>query len=524
MASNKRTIHLGLDYSDFTGGVTEVNRKMSLLDAEFKRATQEAKNYGTETDQLALKEDYLTQKIALQNQKVEEAKKAYDAVMSSQNASAKEIDELDKRLLNERTKLEQLRGELIKTQQETLGLDEVNKKLNDTLKGLAVGVGAALAALTKFALDTANTADELKTLSSQTGFTVEEIQKLQYAAKFVDVEFSTLESSITKFERSMAKANDGSKDMMEIFRKLQIRIKDNAGNMRNANDVFMETIDKLGNVRNETELDIIAMELFGKSAKELKPLIEQGSDALKKYGDEAERHSLIMSEDEVNAASEFKDSMDRLNAVVDRLKQLLGEALMPILEGIAEFLSEVDIKTLMVIGAVGGIIALIYKLVTAISAVTTVMAAQTGIQTVFNAVSLKTIAVILAIVAAIALLVYLISKLTGESEKAKSEMKEIEGSTANIAKNINSATMSTNSVQNHARGTDYYNGQKTWVGEEGPELVELPTGSKIHSANESAKMMGSVNNYYITIDAKNVQDFNHVIALAQQLPMAQRRV
>ena len=103
MASNKRTIYLGLDYSNFTGGVTEVNRKMGLLDAEFKRATAEAKNYGTETDQLTLKQDYLTQKIALQNQKVEEAKKAYDAAMASQNASQKEIDELDKRLLNERT-------------------------------------------------------------------------------------------------------------------------------------------------------------------------------------------------------------------------------------------------------------------------------------------------------------------------------------------------------------------------------------------------------------------------------------
>ena len=44
MASNKRTIYLGLDYSQFTGGVTEINRKMGLLDAEFRLATQQAKN------------------------------------------------------------------------------------------------------------------------------------------------------------------------------------------------------------------------------------------------------------------------------------------------------------------------------------------------------------------------------------------------------------------------------------------------------------------------------------------------
>ena len=92
---------------------------MGLLDAEFKLATQQAKNYGTETDELGLKEEYLTQKIALQTQKVEEAKRAYDAAMSSQQASQKEIDELDKRLLNERTKLEQLNGSLQQTKEDT---------------------------------------------------------------------------------------------------------------------------------------------------------------------------------------------------------------------------------------------------------------------------------------------------------------------------------------------------------------------------------------------------------------------
>ena len=523
MASNKRTIYLGLDYSQFTGGVTEVNRKMGLLDAEFKRATQEAKNYGTETDQLALKEDYLTQKIALQNQKVEEAKKAYDAAMASQNASQKEIDELDKKLLQERTRLEQLNGELIETQKQTLGLDEANEKLNSTMKGLAIGIGAAFAALTKFAMDTAETADELKTLSSQTGLTTTEIQRLQYAANFVDVEFSTMSSSITKLEQNMLKARNGSKDLTEAFRKLHVRTTDNNGKFKDANEVFYEVIDALGKVKNETELDTLAMELFGKSAKELKPLIEQGSKALKEYGDEAERHSLIMSEDEVEAASSFKDSMDRLNAAVDRLKQLLGEALMPILEGIADFLSEVDIKTIMIIGAVGGIIALVYKLVTAISAATTVMAAQTGIQMVFNATALKTVAIIIAVVAAVALLVWAIAQLSGKTADAKKDFKEMENESAKIAQNINGAAYQTNQTGRNARGTENWRGGKTWLGEEGPELVELPRGTRITPAKEAGGYNNEVNNYYITIDAKNVQDFNRVVELAQQQRMGLRR-
>ena len=57
MASNKRTIYLGLDYSQFSGGITEINRKMGLLDAEFKLATEQAKNYGNETDKTGLKQE-----------------------------------------------------------------------------------------------------------------------------------------------------------------------------------------------------------------------------------------------------------------------------------------------------------------------------------------------------------------------------------------------------------------------------------------------------------------------------------
>ena len=46
----KKTIVLGLDYSDFSGGITECNRKMGVLTAEFNRASEEVKVYGTETD------------------------------------------------------------------------------------------------------------------------------------------------------------------------------------------------------------------------------------------------------------------------------------------------------------------------------------------------------------------------------------------------------------------------------------------------------------------------------------------
>lgn len=523
MASNKRTIYLGLDYSQFTGGVTEVNRKMQLLDSEFKLAQERARNYGKASDELGLKQEYLAQKISLQKQKVEEAKKAYDAAMSSTTASQKEIDELDKRLLNERTTLEKLNGQLKEANKQVLGFDEANKKLDKSIKSLAVGAAAVTTALVKFSVDAANTADDLKTLSAQTGMTTTEIQRLQYAANFVDVSFDTMSSSITKLETNMNKARNGSKDMTEAFRKLHVKVTDNNGQLKDANQLFLEIIDKLGTVKNETERDTLAMTLFGKSAKELNPLIQAGSDELRKLGDEAERTGKIMSEEDVEAGASMADSMARLNATIQAVNNGLGQALIPVLQTFADILSSIDPKVIEIVALGGAAIALVTKLVIAISVLTTAMVAHNGVQMVFNATALKSIGIIIAIVAALAVLGAIIASIIGKTNDMSKGIDEATKMSQNVGKTINQSVNATYQTGRNASGTDNWQGGKTWVGEEGPELVTLPRGSQITPADQVSGM-GEVNNYYITIDAKSVSDFNRVVELAQQQKMATRRV
>lgn len=46
----------------------------------------------------------------------------------------------------------------------------------------------------------------------------------------------------------------------------------------------------------------------------------------------------------------------------------------------------------------------------------------------------------------------------------------------------------------------------TVVGENGPELVSLPTGSKVHTNTQTKKMMGNTNTFNITINARDTSD------------------
>lgn len=550
MATNKRTIYLGLDYSQFSGGITEINRKMGLLDAEFKLATQQAKNYGTETDELGLKEEYLTQKIALQTQKVEEAKRAYDAAMSSQQASQKEIDELDKRLLNERTKLEQLNGSLQQTKEDTEKADKANKTFGDTIRGLAsalglnispaleavakkfdgisaatgtaiIGIGAMVSGFAKLSKETAAYADSILTLADQTGFTTEQIQRMQYACMKLDVEFSTVEGSISKLTTNMYKAQKGSDDLEQVFKKLHIRIKDGSGHLRDSQEVFFETIDALGKMKNETEKDAIAQQLFGKSAKELNTIIKAGSDQFKEYEQNAKK---VLTEEQLERANAYQDAMDELNESFEALKLALGEFLIPLLTKVANFFASIPTPILKVITVVAALTAGIILVAKAIMSVKTVMTAMNALNAGFQATGMKTVAIVLAIVAALIALAAIIAVIVGKKSDIDETMTSVQKSTEAMGKNVQNASQYATTTARHASGADYYQGGRTWVGEEGPEIVELPRGSRIIPNKQASQISNATNNYYITIDAKNVSDFNRVVDMANQMQMATRRI
>lgn len=63
-------VKVSMDLRNFDSGVAGMNRKLKMVDSEFKAASEEAKRYGNSVSQLRTKMDYLTQKLDIQKQKV----------------------------------------------------------------------------------------------------------------------------------------------------------------------------------------------------------------------------------------------------------------------------------------------------------------------------------------------------------------------------------------------------------------------------------------------------------------------
>lgn len=219
----------------------------------------------------------------------------------------------------------------------------------DAFKAIVKGVIDAGVAIAKCAIDAGKAifdltveagkyADTIATLAETSNVDVVNLQKWEYASQFIDTEVSTITDSLKKLEVNMATTNETT---AAAFEQLGVSVRDSSGNFRDSEQVFWDVVDALGGVSNQVERENLAMTLLGKSANELNPLINAGSEAFKALGDEAQAAGLILSEDAVGALGGVDDAMNRVNSAITGVKNTVAVAFAPAVEELANGASQV---------------------------------------------------------------------------------------------------------------------------------------------------------------------------------------
>ena len=561
MANNKN-IKINLDYAEFSGGIQDCQRKMGLLTEEFKLQQSALGNNATEVDKLTLKQSSLAQKIDLQIQIVEKAKDRFEAIANAEGATATQVDNAQKAYMKQITTLNQLTNELADVNNKLEESGETSNSASQSIGNLATSITTTTAviasmisavqqvvqAIGEVATRSTEWADDLETLSSQIGVSTTTLQEWAYASDFVDVSVETLQGSMTKLVRSMSEAQNGSTSAQAAFDSLGVSYQNIDGHLKSTEQVFYEVIDALGGIENVAERDAISMAIFGRSAQDLNTLIEAGSGSLQAYGREAQQLGIIMSEDQIQALSSMQNSFDKLNNVMNASKNLLSASVAPLFASIADAISQVDPAILAVVGGFGSLISVVSNLaplLQGVAAITQLLtmskiatAAATTVETVAeaglgatamatNVALLPQIAIALALTAALAGLAYAIYKiidlLTQEADAADKAASSTE-KFANASRGSSSSNDSTsNSGKGHYALGGRVSGKQVWVGEQGAELVELPSGSTVYNHQESRNMTSSSNVFNVTIDAHNVDDFNKVVKVFSGLSQSMSR-
>jgi phage-related protein len=349
--------------SEYKKALADITSNLKVLNSEMKVVTSQYDKNDKSTENLTQQNDVLNKKIEEQKEKVDILSKALaDAEQETgknsstsqkwqiqlNNAQA-ELNKLVKDVENNEKAMEQSADA---TEENADAVEEFGKeadesgksalKLGDIIKAnlisdaikagltaLVDGVKAVGGAMKDSITAGAGYADTFLTMSVQTGISTENLQKYNAVAELVDVSTETMTKSMAKNIKSMTTASSGTGAMAEAYAKLGVKVTDADGKLRDSETVYWETIDALKNVTDETERDSVAMELLGKSAQELNPLIAQGSEGIKAMGDEAVKMGAVLSEDALSALGAVDDEMQRFGSISSATSNILASAFAP---------------------------------------------------------------------------------------------------------------------------------------------------------------------------------------------------
>lgn len=400
------TIELGADTNGISKALGSLNSEIKDTSKQLKDVEKLLKLDPKNTELLRQKQELLNKALDTSKTKVGELEKAQAELGERTEKNASQYDAIEREIIackqeqaNWQKELDEMQPK-VKTLKDTLSdISEATGKAAEKTKVLSAAAAGAGAALLGNAMKSAAAADDLATLAAQTGLTVEEIQKMQYASNLVDVSTDDMIGSLKKLTSQMSKDAD-------VFDTLGVSIYDSNGEMRNATDVWYEALGALSKIENETERDALSMELFGKNASSLTGIIDDGGEAMKALGQEAEDLGLIMSGDAVNSAVEFNNQMDlmkqRTSMAFMEMGSSLATTLVPALEKlvgvvtqVVTWFSDLDGTTQLVILSVLGLVA-------AISPVLSLISLVTGAAAALNVAVLPMIGTIALVVAGIA--------------------------------------------------------------------------------------------------------------------------
>ena len=367
---------MGIDIGPKIGieGESEFRKQIKQVNAEIKTLGTEMQVTQAAFAVQEKSEEALTATSKVLNEQITKQKEKIDLLSKGLKESADKYGENDEKTLKWQqavnqatTELYKMEGQLEDTTKELKGeadsADKAGKetkeagedaeKSGDGWKALGKtveAVGAAMAAaaaaaaaaiaeagkaMVSFTVDGAAYADDILAMSSVTGMSTEKLQELQYAAELVDVSVDTITGSMKKNLAAMTKVQNGNEAMTEVYKKLGVEVLDANGNLRDDETVYWELINALGQVTDETERDALAMQVLGKSASDLNPLIEAGADTMKALSVQAHNAGAVLSEDTLDAFGEFDDQLQKLDAGATAAKNAMGTILLPVLTELA---------------------------------------------------------------------------------------------------------------------------------------------------------------------------------------------
>lgn len=323
---------------DSANAIKVLNSEMKVADAQFK-ATGDAQEHNAE-------------KARILREQIEEQKKAVEAAEQALEAMrAKGVEPNNQAFQRWQTSLNSAKARLIGMQADLSGVESdinglsdsmadgeaeaenyggalasINSQVSfetviravdnvrDRISGLAKTIVSVAGSVWGLMRDAGQWADDLSTEAEIYGISTTELQQWRYAADQVNVSVEDIIKARKRITQEMGKALKEGAD--NPLNELNVGVLDAENNYRDANEVFWDTINALGQVEDITRRNQLANDLFGKSYDELIPLINAGRDGFEKFAEEAP----TLDEDSVQSLNEAQSAFKTLDSTLTTTK------------------------------------------------------------------------------------------------------------------------------------------------------------------------------------------------------------
>jgi hypothetical protein len=228
---------------------------------------------------------------------------------------------------------------------------DIKKTSDDSKKDIAqigaqfAAVAASAAVLVKAVQSIGSTidafaqkSDRIDKVSQSLGLTRDTFQELDYAFKQNGASLDNFGMGMKSLQEITTKAASGSKT---AFDKLGISVKNANGTLKSQDQILTETLSAFNNMQQGVEKSSLATDIFGRSAQELMPVLNQESGSIDDLRTRAHDLGLVLSNEDVDAGVKFGDTVSDMKDAFSALAQSAFAPFLKLLTDIAKKITDI---------------------------------------------------------------------------------------------------------------------------------------------------------------------------------------
>ncbi len=218
----------------------------------------------------------------------------------------------------------------------TRGLKGVGSVAGGAAKGVA-GVGlAAAATATALAVlvdKSFQTVDAIGKTATQTGIATDTLQAFHLAARESGTTVEGANTALIKFARSVGDAQRGVKTQSDIFKDLNVNLKNADGSMRSFDEILGDTAKGITELGDQTARATALANLFGRQGVILTGAINDLSESgMKNFIQRAKDLGIVLSEKVIRRTEEFNDAVGVIKMQIGSFVNNITTSFLPVFE------------------------------------------------------------------------------------------------------------------------------------------------------------------------------------------------